>query len=224
MSKAILVDSVTAVTANTDLTLAGNGTGVPDLEAAFKVGGVAPTAGQVVTDAGWADAAGGAWAVKSSGTFSAVSSLEFTGISKTTRFVMSSIEYSVDNGSSQLTVSADGGTTYASANYYLALLGHTSANVTNNQTTTNGPQFFVDSGNVGNAAGENQIKDWTVYDPQDAGVFTVFEFNDRYMNTAGEHWMRQGSGHHAVAQAINALKWTVVSGTFSGSYTVLELN
>jgi len=79
MSKAILVDSVTAVTANTDLTLAGNGTGVPNLEAAFKVGGVAPTAGQVVTDAGWAaPAGGGAWTLIGTAVAGASSSIDFT--------------------------------------------------------------------------------------------------------------------------------------------------
>tara|TARA_R100001369_G_scaffold45272_1_gene71446 strand:+ start:163 stop:948 length:786 start_codon:yes stop_codon:yes gene_type:complete len=41
MSKKILVDTVSSLTGNTDLTLEGAGSGVPNLEAGFKVGGAA---------------------------------------------------------------------------------------------------------------------------------------------------------------------------------------
>lgn len=46
MSKKILVDTVSSLTGNTDLTLEGAGSGVPNLEAGFKVAGTAgvPTA------------------------------------------------------------------------------------------------------------------------------------------------------------------------------------
>ena len=93
----IKADGIQASTGtNTDLTLAGKGTGVPDLAAGFKVGGtvekltgVAPsTSGNVLTSDGtnWTSAAaggGGAWVMIATVDASDDASLDITGLDST---------------------------------------------------------------------------------------------------------------------------------------------
>jgi len=93
----IKADGIQASTGtNTDLTLAGKGTGVPDLAAGFKVGGtvekltgVAPsTSGNVLTSDGtdWTSAAaagGGAWNLIGTSVASSSASLTITGLDST---------------------------------------------------------------------------------------------------------------------------------------------
>ena len=144
-------DAVTTKSDNTDLTITGGGTGVPNLEAGFKVGGTAgvPVSGlQVGTDgelitwdasgdpaavavgtathvltsngAGAAptfQAAGGAWAVKASGTLSAAA-LEITDIgSKTIKIFLTNLE-ATSASTFGWQVSTDNGVSYISGAVY----------------------------------------------------------------------------------------------------------
>jgi len=122
-------NGISATDANTDLSIIGNGTGVPDLESGYKVNGivetltgVAPgTSGNILTSNGsvWTSAAasGGAWTYISSATASASASIAFTGLSSTYvqyMVVFEDVVMSADSSYLGLRTSTNGGTSYDS--------------------------------------------------------------------------------------------------------------
>jgi hypothetical protein len=93
----IKADAVTTKSDNTDLVVTGGGSGVPDIEAGFKVGGTAgvpmasirTTSGTASSstflrgDGTWNSAGGGAWTLIGTSTASDSASLDITGLSNT---------------------------------------------------------------------------------------------------------------------------------------------
>jgi len=223
-------DLFTGATTNGNAVIKGNGTGKVALgDGSLLVPDTDGTVDQVLkTDGagnlGFATAAGGAWAVKSSGTFSAVSSLEVTSIAKTARILLTGTTFSVDGGNVSVTVSTDNGTTYASTGYYLAVRGSDSAtNANNDNIASNGSALFFTEG-VGSAAGENLSLDLLVTEPESTSTYTKIFARAVATTPALGIVQRHGAGEHQVAQNTDAIKFTTTSGTFSGTYTVLELN
>lgn len=54
MTGTLKTNNIVSFDSDSDLSITGNGTGKPDIEVGFKVGGSSPTSGQVLTDTGWA--------------------------------------------------------------------------------------------------------------------------------------------------------------------------
>lgn len=252
-------DAVTTKSDDTDLTLTGGGTGVPNLEAGFKIGGTAGvpvselragtdgelitwdaagdaatvavgTATHVLTSNGagaaptFQAAAGGAWAVKSSGTVSAGSELAITSVTKTTQVWVDGI-VGTDGAAMRLQTSTDGGSSYdsgASDYYYIAVGSKASSSSAyaevGNTTNVNLIQ------RIGSAAGESFSGYFTVHNPTATHYTNISSNFAATENTGDNFWQWQAWGQRISAADVDAFKIYPSSGTFTISYVVLELN
>jgi hypothetical protein len=193
------------------------------------------TSGQVLTmganDPAWATpAAGGAWAVKSSGTFSTTSSLDITSITKTTKVYLNFLPSA--SSSINVKTSTDGGSSWGGAPYYDHAIIHgqqssTSLTVT---TTENSGMWALNTSmtNFSNASGSNVNVEFTLYSPE-SNRAKIVTWDIAYPTTIGEDdntlYTGIGKGTWNGTTAVNGVQFYPQSGTFSaGTYTVLELN
>ena len=191
--------------------------------------------GQVLTSDGtnWASeaaAAGGAWAVKSSGSFSTTSELVITSITKTIKVYLNFI-LSADSGVNVLT-STDGGSGWGGAPWYDHTIIHTTqqASSLNLSRVNNSGLFALTSGMdaFDNVSGSNAFIEFTAHSPE-SNRAKLFSWEIGYPTTIGEDdnkvFTAIGKGTWNNTTAVNAIKFYPGSGTFSaGTYTVLELN
>ena len=193
------------------------------------------TSGQVLTmganDPAWADAAGGAWAVKASGTFSSTSELVVTSVTKTLKAYLSYIP-SASSHIYMLT-STDGGSSWGGSPYYdiANICGQHGSSSLVYERNNNQGLFWLNSGSAANtnsASGSNVIVELTLHTPEsnraklatwDVAYPTTIAEDDNLLYTV------IGKGTWNNSTAINAIKFYPSSGTFSaGTYTILELN
>ena len=188
------------------------------------------TAGQVLTSAGanlpqtFADAGGGAWAVKSSGTFSSVSSLDITGLTKTTQIFLSNVDFSADTYF-RARVSTDNGSTFEATNYQVTTINRhsslSSAKSSVSQTNIYVPHDFTAGGDTN----EHTSGIWTIHNPADTTSYQHVQYEVGLEDTAGTgmSWA-SGRAQWRGTTAVNAFQFYPDSGTMTGSYVCIELN
>tara|TARA_R110000787_G_scaffold126973_2_gene238249 strand:- start:1102 stop:1950 length:849 start_codon:yes stop_codon:yes gene_type:complete len=190
-----------------------------------NVPNVAPgTSGNLLTSTGsaWASsapAAGGAWAVTSSGTFSTTANLTVTGLTKTTSVILENVVISSDAGYTvNVKFSTDNGATMIATSTYDGVTGTLINSV-------NQPAFYIASGSQGAGTDEAFSCWFTVYGPNTAGG-TYASWFQSGVNTAGTINGGAGVGNLRGNHAVNAVQFVAAGGVtlVSGSYTVLELN
>ena len=186
--------------------------------------------GQVLTSAGagaqpaFEDAGGGAWAVLSSGTFSSVSSVAITGITKTTQIIFSGVTVTTNNTGFGVKYSNDAGVSYEATGYYQGIRFVKSDAGVGHVARVNTTSIRMDNNSVGNSAGKVASLDLTVYNPQDAGTYTAARINTQHVDDTGTTMHYFGGAIYQVAEAVNAINVAPDAGNFSGTYTVFELN
>ena len=230
-------DAVTTKSDNTDLTITGGGTGVPNLESGFKVGGtvekltgIAPsTSGNVLTSDGtnWtsAAAAAGAWSSVAAGTLSGSSGLNVTGITGTTIFFLNMIA-DTKFGSVCMRTSSNGGSSYesGSSDYYR-----------NNIDIKQGESGYVfNSGNLNRillsgARGSAETKyisiKGTLIRPQDAQETVVLTEYGGWCDTGSGDTEYRGTslGMRNSAADVDAFQIIPESATLTGTYEIFQL-
>ena len=232
-------DAITSASSNTDIVITGAGSGVPDIEASFKVGGTAgvPMA-SIRTSSGtassstflrgdgqWQAPSGGAWAVKASGTLSAASSLTVTGLTKTTQVWLDGI-FGSDNTSLILRTSSDGGSSYDSGgtdynrvSLYAKVGG---GGASEDSETSDSEYHCIDR--VGNASGESFGGYITVYNPAATHQTNLANNFGASEGTTDVYWYWTGMGQRKEAAIVDAIEIKAASGTITVNYAVLELN
>jgi|TARA_R110000824_G_scaffold175696_2_gene354428 hypothetical protein len=235
----LTVDTVTSSTADSDLSLDGNGTGVVDLGAGYKVGGtvdplsgVAPgTNGNLLTSNGsaWtsaAAAAGGAWAVLSSGTFSAASNLNITGLTKTTQIWLTDV---VGSGGAvvRALTSSDGGSSYDNgASDYAYVYQYFTSGGANAVASSTGAAFaYIAGGGIASATTSDLGLCFTIYNPADTAKHTYMIAQESSSGGGVGNVQRSDMGAvRKSAGLVNAVRIYPSAGTFTGAYVVIELN
>ncbi|MEO2177202.1 MAG: hypothetical protein ABGY96_24315 [bacterium] len=234
-------DAITSASSNTDVVITGAGSGVPDIEASFKVGGTAgvPMA-SIRTSSGTASsstflrgdgtwqAAGGAWSVKSSGTFSTASQLDVTSIAKYTQIVLSNVTFSA-GASMMFRTSTDNGSSFATSGYHYHVADYDSARSSPTDVvgyTSGGTAEIPTSGNnIGTAATDEGHFVITLPNPADAAAATMVKIETMFITASAANI----AGSIVVAMNptgadVDALRSYPNTGTMSGSYVVLEFN
>ena len=184
---------------------------------------------QVLTSAGagappvFADAAGGAWSVLSSGTFSGVSQLIITSLSKTTQVVLSGVTVATNNAVIHFTYSNDGGSSFETSGYYQGMRHQKSDGGQDDLVNANAA-FHRTSAGMGNASGRVAAIDVTIYNPQDSGTYTASRINTQHVDDSSVSMHYFGGAMYAVAEAVNAVRFFPTSGNMTGTYTVIQLN
>ena len=130
------------------------------------------TDGQVLTSTGagsppaFEDAAGGAWAVKSSGTVSDVASLNITGLTKTTQVILSNVVPASDGTILTSRISQNNGSSWITSGYRYDLhWGRDNSNTAYNSGRggSAGSATYIRTGLLtGNAGGENESLTYTI--------------------------------------------------------------
>ena len=180
----------------------------------------------------WADAAGGAWAVKENGagTFSTTSSLEITSITKTIKVYLNFLPS--ENTRVNVLTSTDGGTNWGGSPYYDLSIIYTNLDtttITHGRTNNSGLwSLNADMNTFSTASGSNVTAEFTLHSPEsnrakiatwDIAYPTGVAVDDNQL------FAGIGKGTWNGSTAVNAVKFYLQSGTFTaGTYTVLELN
>lgn len=242
----LTVDTVTSSTADSDLSLDGNGTGVVDLGAGYKVGGtvdplsgVAPgTNGNLLTSNGsaWTSAAaagGGAWTLLGTGTASGSALIEFTSLIDSTydqyEVTISDVIFASDSNQLYMRTSADNGSTYDAASDYANgtnTIVHNGIVTSSTIAAINASSVveLVKTASVGNAAGESLSGRLSLYKPSSTTT-TKFSHNFVYDDTNGNFVQSYGGGCRHASEAVNAIKFYAVSGNItSGVFRLYGIN
>jgi hypothetical protein len=168
-----------------------------------------------------AAAAGGAWSVRSSGTFSSTAALEVTSLTKTTSVWLTNVKLSSDAGYLPIvTLSSDNGSTYITTTTYDYRNGPSGTFSSNQGNWSMGVSSF-------GAASDEGFSGWfTIFDPNQSVVQTTALWNLVGPDTGGTLVQCNGGGMHKQVLDIDAFKIGNSSTvTFaSGKYLVLELN
>ena len=234
----IKADAITAVTADTPVTITGAGTGKvrlgdanllwPDADGSSS-GDVLQTNGSGTLS--FATPAAGAWSLITTATPSAATEVAFTSLSsayKIYRFVFTSLTFasvaeirmrtSTDNGSSYASSNGD----YDYSNTSMAPLGSTfttapiqysfaGATATTSQYMRLMYQFAATSGS-GMTGGE-----LTMYNPSNTTIYKTSSWNMVGAQDTPLMYNSLGFGSRNSAAAIDAVKFYVASGNFSGN-------
>jgi len=221
--------SGTTVTVPTGHKIAGTDANSITINGVNAVAVAPSTSGNVLTSTGsaWASsaAAGGAWAVKSSGTATDVTSFTVTGLSKTTKFFISSLVYGSTYKSLSAQLSSDNGTTWLTgANDYRGtrIYWHGS---TDGSGTHSSDEFRIIPNGTGAYAGYSSCAEIILYDPADSANRTQLCVNaSQSMNNANVQALHLISMHYETISAHNAIKFYPDGGNMTFNYTVIELN
>jgi len=223
-------DLVTAVTTNGALKVKGLGSGkvkLGDGELIFP--DADGSANQYIKTDGSSNLAfatlpaAGAWSVLSSGTFSGVSQLIITSLSKTTQVVLSGVTVATNNAVIRFTYSNDGGSSFETSGYYQGMRHQKSDGGQDDLVNANAA-FHRTSAGMGNASGRVAAIDVTIYNPQDSGTYTASRINTQHVDDSSVSMHYFGGAMYAVAEAVNAVRFFPTSGNMTGTYTVIQLN
>ena len=172
-------------------------------------------------DNSWQEAGGGAWGVKTSGTFSSVSTVTFSGFTKTTRIIIPNIDVT-STGAINGRVGTGAGPTIITSSTYAV----------DSQQMTAGSSSDTDMSNdkipilshTTSTATEPANMEIDIFVPEN----TTYHTHGRWVASASNdvHNIRHNYGafRYSAATAVTAFQIYPASGTISGSYIVLELN
>ena len=196
------------------------------------------TAGQVLTSAGanlpqtFADAGGGAWVVKVSGSLTGLSILTITSITKTTKVFLNFL-HSTNGTNVNMLTSTDGGTNWGGVPYYdyAVMSGQHNSSSLHIERKNNSGLFWLTSGmgtQPSNVSGSNVNVEFTLHSPESNRAKLV-TWDIVYPTTIAQDdnllYTGIGKGSWGGSSAINAIKFYPGSGTYAaGTYVVLELN
>ena len=212
-------NTVTTLDNNTDLTITGGGTGVPNLEAGTKLNGtaltstfvqpsanvpdVAPgTSGNLLTSNGsaWTSAAaagGGSWTLISTTALTpGNASIDFTGLTSFThyKFMLDGLRPATDGAVLMVRLSDDNGSTFATSSYTSAIRSQK----TTTEALTGGEGLAgIHIGSTSQTPGS--ASEWGVAEvhfvaPQLATVYGYVMFNTVYSGTANDPTYVEGGG------------------------------
>jgi len=234
MTSTLKADVIESKTTNGDLTISGDGTGVPDIEAGFKVGGTAGvptsdlrasgTATHVLTSNGagaaptFQAAGGGAWAVKTSGSASAAAAIDITGLTKYTMIYLTNVRTGAGSDV-QFRTSSDGGSSFDAGasdyNWYRHQNGHEGDTNDQAQISTVG-EAYTDTAedhctivvSISRPAGTSQTHlEWKMLHNNNTSIYYRFGFGIRKSQAD-----------------VDAVRIMGNSGNITASYVVVELN
>ena len=229
--------------ANDSITLAHMASGTDGQVITYSAAGdpvaIGPGAvGEVLTSAGanlpqtFAEAGGGAWAVKESGSLTGLSILTITSITKTTKVFLNFL-HSTNGTNINMLTSTDGGTNWGGAPYYdyALICGQHNSSSLHIERANNTGLFWLTHGmgaQPSNVSGSNVNVEFTLHSPEsnraklvtwDIVFPTTIAQDDNLLYTC------IGKGSWGGSSAINAIKFYPGSGTYAaGTYVVLELN
>ena len=174
----------------------------------------------------YSEPSGGAWGVKSSGTATATTAWEVTGLSKTTKCILTDFR-TPSNSSLKLKMSSNNGTSYdsGSSDYSYAILHHNDTNTTSyfQQDANNDFIVMMNQGTSGNGTMRNYLE-MTIYDPYIATGHCLVEFHCSCYDNANWMFRQPGLGRRKSNDAINAIQLTTGASSMTFNYVVLELN
>ena len=206
-------------------TIANNGTATGFLPAAGTSGNVLTSDG---TNWASAEASGGAWAVKASGTVTTSSGLEVTGITSTTMIFLN-LQQSAAHDSICVRTSSNGGTSYDSgtSDYYRSNWDLMNSDSTPAYNKGNLNRFLLHGARgSSNPAGDYIGMAVRIIRPQDSFSFThiLSEYTGVANTGGGDEGYHGHSGGYRASQAIvNAIKIFAYSGTMTGTYEIINL-
>ncbi len=190
---------------------------------------VAPgVSGNVMTSNGtnWTSAAGGggAWSVKSNGTFSAVANFDFTAITKTTKIILTNMTGST-NAVLNAQTSSDGGTTFdGGATDYVYTTQYYTSGATNSIIASAGTTYInLGTGGISSTTDNDSTLIVVIGNPSSATKNTVIGSNE-YQTGSTVTTFSEGGGARLSAAIVDAMRIYPSAGTMSGSYVVMELN
>ncbi len=222
-------DAITAVTSNTDVVITGAGSGVPDIEASFKVGGTAgvpmssirTTSGTASAstflrgDGQWQAPGGGAFNVIASGTLSAASEVEFTDLSSNVRFIFFG-DPNTNTQDMRLQVSSDNGSSWISTSSY----DYSSHYI---RATTNTLSGIAYSNQANFATGQNGGLSGNLV--LDISQMQSTTFKTEFFSQTGQsdYYAFAYGVANPTAVAHNAARFFPLSGTITGKYALVNL-
>ena len=165
-----------------------------------------------------------------SGTFSSATTVEITGITKTTKLFFNTT-WSDAGAVYKMRTSSDGGSSYDSgaSDYEYYLLGGTSGAASLTQQASAGANGISGMGAFGysTTAGASATLEFTLYDPSNTSNFTLVHYTIIGVRPTGDDNIYcNGSAMRKSAADVDAfqLLFSGAAGTFSGNYVVTELN
>ncbi len=187
------------------------------------------TDGQVLTSTGagsppaFEDAGGGAWAVKTSGTFSSASELAITSLTKTTQIWLTDVTGS-GGALIYLQTSSNGGSSYDSGGSdYENITHYMNSGGTHAVAASTGAAFIdVGQGGIASTSTTDSTTIITIGNPADSAKYTGIGGRAYQGSDAPHHDLFVGA--RKAAAIVNAVRLYPSSGNFTGSYVVLELN
>jgi hypothetical protein len=199
-----------------------NGSQVTNLTAANLTGALPAISGAALTNL--PSSGGGAWSVKSSGTFSSTAALEITGLTKTTTLYYNA-RCTTQNGLA-IRTSINNGTSYASTSGDYQQVGYSAASGVTTFAFSTLAAIFLNQ-TVQPAFGD--VSGWfTIFNPADA---TTTQMIGQMYGQSASGAPQYGSTVHAMrasGAAVDAIKFDfngAAGASFaSGSFCVIELN
>lgn len=200
-------------------TIANSGTATGFLPAAGTSGNVLTSNG---SDWASAEASGGAWAVKSSGTVSSVANLDITGLSKWTQIRLFNMRSTSGSGDVFFRTSSNNGSSFDSGgsdyDYSRDQIGF--------QGTTQNASSVSTVGHPYSSTTEDDCM--IIVDiPNPTGTsYTIFKWQMIHADGGDSTptLYRFGMGIRASSADVDAFQIGMASGAFSASYVVIELN
>ena len=196
------------------------------------------TDGQVLTSTGAgsppafenAGGGGGNWTEASSGTFSTVSTLNFTSISETTKIVLTEVTKSTSSGL-RMRTSTDGGSSYDSSagNYSIvnaALEGNDSAiALTTSAAGLTAVQMEDIDAGLGNSSTDDITIEIVLWNPEDTARYTMWSFDLWGVSDESAAIARcWGTGARVSAANVDAFQIYPSGGTITGNYKTYTIS
>jgi len=238
-------DAITSASSNTDVVITGAGSGVPDIEASFKVGGTAgvPMA-SIRTSSGtassstflrgdgqWQAPGGGATALIATITASNAASVDFdSGLSSTYKnyLVVGTDIRPATNGSwLWARVSTDGGSTWdnGASDYQWQVSGYAS-------NAARPAYDFADSEiemgptaaytGIGNGSDSSTLLQFWIGNPSSTSnnKTCVWQTGGVGFSTGDEPYFMHGTGYRDASAAINSVQFLMSSGNIYGTFNL----
>jgi len=234
-------DAITSASSNTDVVITGAGSGVPDIEASFKVGGTAgvPMA-SIRTSSGtasgstflrgdgtWQAPGGGAWSVITHTVASSASTISFTGFNSSTYGayqVFWRYTPGTDNSRLYMRTSSNGGSSYDSGGSDYRYAGTTAndSNATGTEYSAGNDHITLQGVNGGNASGEHNMGYLFIVNPDAAVNCYINIFNANQWDDVKMAYFA-GAAMRASAADVDAIQLYPNNGTATGEFTFLGM-
>ena len=198
-------------------TMADDAVAIADLAAT----GTASSTTFLRGDNSWQEAGGGAWGVKTSGTFSSVSTVTFSGFTKTTRIIIPNLDVTSTGQINGRVGTGAGPTIITSSTYAVDSQQMTAGSSSSTDMSDDKIALLAHTTSTAATPANMEID---IFVPEN----TTYHTHGRWVASASNdvHNIRHNYGafRYSAATAVTAFQIYPVSGTISGSYIVLELN